>query len=73
MDIPDANVGILISGSGSKRQFVQRLGRLLRNRPGKRAVFYELVSRGTLEESQSRRRKRSEIEEIMFSADNDLT
>jgi superfamily II DNA or RNA helicase len=73
LDIPDANVGILISGSGSKRQFVQRLGRLLRNRPGKRAVFYELVSRGTLEESQSRRRKRSEIEEIMFSADNDLT
>ena len=29
-DIPEANTGIILSGTGSKREFVQRLGRLLR-------------------------------------------
>jgi len=57
LDIPDANVGILVSGTGSRRQFLQRLGRLLRPAPGKRAVLYEIVSAGTPEEYQSRRRR----------------
>jgi len=30
LDIPDANVGIIVSGTGSRRQFIQRLGRILR-------------------------------------------
>lgn len=57
LDIPDANVGILVSGTGSRRQFVQRLGRLLRPGEGKRAVLYEIIVRGTSEEAQSRKRR----------------
>lgn len=58
VDVPEANVGILLSGTGSSREFIQRLGRLLRPREGKRAILYELVARGTGEERTSYRRKR---------------
>ncbi len=57
VDVPDARVGIVVSGSGAVREHVQRLGRILRHRPGKRAVLYELVSKGTSELSVNRRRK----------------
>jgi superfamily II DNA or RNA helicase len=57
LDIPDANVGILVSGTGSRRQFLQRLGRLLRPAPGKQAVLYEIVTAGSPEEYQSKRRR----------------
>ena len=30
VDIPDANVAIILSGSATKREFIQRLGRILR-------------------------------------------
>ena len=61
LDIPDANVGILVSGTGSRRQFIQRLGRLLR--PGKKeAVLYELVFEKTSEEYQAYKRKRLELD-----------
>jgi superfamily II DNA or RNA helicase len=58
IDVPDANVGIIVSGTGSNREFVQRLGRLLR--PSKNeAILYEIVSSDTGEVGTSYRRKRS--------------
>ncbi|GAB6147519.1 DEAD/DEAH box helicase family protein [Stetteria hydrogenophila] len=57
LDIPDANVGVFVSGTGSRRQYLQRLGRLLRPSPGKKAVLYEVVVAGTSEEYQARRRR----------------
>ncbi|NPA48138.1 MAG: DEAD/DEAH box helicase [Thermococci archaeon] len=58
LDVPDASVGIIISGTGSAREFVQRLGRILRPAPGKeKAVLYELVSSGTAEINVARRRR----------------
>lgn len=57
VDVPDASVGIVISGSGGVREHVQRLGRILRHKPGKRAVLYELVSKGTSELFVNQRRK----------------
>ncbi|MEB3860154.1 MAG: DEAD/DEAH box helicase [Desulfurococcales archaeon] len=57
LDIPDANVGILLSGTGSRRQFIQRLGRLLRPKEGKKAVLYEVITAKTSEEYQSLRRR----------------
>jgi len=57
LDIPDANVGILVAGTGSRRQFIQRLGRLLRPQPGKKAILYEVIVKGTSEELHSRKRK----------------
>ena len=57
VDIPDANVAIVMSGSGSVREHVQRLGRVLRKRDGKRALLYELVASGTSEANTSVRRR----------------
>ena len=57
IDIPDANVGIIAAGTGSRRQFIQRLGRLLRPVPGKEARLYEVIVKGTFEEAESKKRK----------------
>jgi superfamily II DNA or RNA helicase len=57
IDVPEASVGIVVSGTGSVREHVQRLGRLLRPRQGKRAILYELVSAGTAELYVSQRRR----------------
>jgi superfamily II DNA or RNA helicase len=57
VDIPEANVAIVMSGSGSVREHVQRLGRVLRKREGKTALLYELVSSGTSEARTSQRRR----------------
>ncbi|HEY7348179.1 MAG TPA: DEAD/DEAH box helicase family protein [Ktedonobacterales bacterium] len=60
IDVPAAAVGILLSGSGSVREAVQRLGRILRRSPEKRqAVLYEVVARQTSEEGTARRRGRN--------------
>ncbi len=64
IDIPDASVGIFVAGTGSRRQFIQRLGRLLRPQPGKEAILYEVVVKGTSEELQSRRRKTLSLEDL---------
>ncbi len=58
VDVPDARVGIILGGTGSRREFVQRLGRILRKREGKRAVLYEIVSAGTSEVRISYRRRK---------------
>jgi len=57
VDVPDANVAVVLSGSGSVREHVQRLGRILRPKEGKRAILYELVSADTVETNTSERRR----------------
>jgi superfamily II DNA or RNA helicase len=57
VDVPSAGVAIVLSGSGTVREHVQRLGRILRKHEGKNAVLHELVVRGTKEEFVSRRRR----------------
>jgi superfamily II DNA or RNA helicase len=57
VDVPEANVAIVVSGSGSVREHVQRLGRVLRHAEGKRALLYELVTLDTAEASTSERRR----------------
>ena len=44
IDVPEANIGIIASGTGSKREYVQRLGRILRKKEGKKAILYEIIS-----------------------------
>ena len=58
VDVPEAAVGIIVSGSGSVREHVQRLGRILRPQAGKVAVLYEILSAGTAEAYTSERRRR---------------
>ncbi|MBX3248269.1 MAG: DEAD/DEAH box helicase family protein [Myxococcales bacterium] len=57
VDVPDANVAIVVSGSGSVREHVQRLGRVLRKKGDKRAILYELVTARTGEAFTSERRR----------------
>ena len=57
VDVPDASLAVVLSGTGSSRQFIQRLGRVLRKGEGKQAKMLELVSRGTAETRVSRRRR----------------
>jgi superfamily II DNA or RNA helicase len=57
VDVPAASVGIILSGTGSVREHVQRLGRLLRKHGDKQALLYEVVTRDTGEEYTSARRR----------------
>lgn len=57
VDVPAANVGIVLSGTSTVAEHVQRLGRLLRKKGDKEALLIEVVSRGTTEEFSSARRR----------------
>ncbi|MEO9362503.1 MAG: DEAD/DEAH box helicase family protein [Nitrososphaera sp.] len=70
VDVPDAELGIIVSGTGSAREFIQRLGRLLRPKTrgamakednnGKKAKLIEIISSETREETiTSAKRKRA--------------
>ncbi|TVY08726.1 DNA repair helicase XPB [Paenibacillus cremeus] len=52
VDLPDAAVAVQVSGSfGSRQEEAQRLGRILRPKPGaNRAYFYSIVSEDTKEQ-----------------------
>jgi superfamily II DNA or RNA helicase len=58
VDVPEARIAILLSGSGSTREYIQRLGRVLRKGDGsKLALLYEVIAEETTEENIARRRK----------------
>ncbi len=57
VDVPEASLAVVVSGSGSVREHVQRLGRILRRKEGKVATLYELVTRATVEGRTSERRR----------------
>ncbi|NER78242.1 MAG: DEAD/DEAH box helicase [Leptolyngbya sp. SIO1D8] len=58
VDVPDARVAILLSGTGSTREYIQRLGRILRKGSGqKQAILYEVIAEETSEEGIARRRR----------------
>jgi superfamily II DNA or RNA helicase len=61
VDVPDAELGIIVSGTGSGREFIQRLGRLLRPKPdsNKKAKLIEIISSGTREIGTSTKRKKT--------------
>ena len=58
LDVPEAEVAIIVGGSGSERRHIQRVGRVLRPRPGKRARIYELAVEASSEVDQVVRRRR---------------
>lgn len=58
LDVPEAEVGIVVGGTrGGTGEHVQRIGRLLRPAPGKRATVYELVADRTVEVRQAEARR----------------
>jgi superfamily II DNA or RNA helicase len=56
VDVPDANVAIVASGSSATREYIQRLGRILRPKPTQ-AILYELITRRTSEGQAAKRRR----------------
>jgi superfamily II DNA or RNA helicase len=59
IDVPDADVAIVVGGAQGEREHVQRIGRLLRPVPGKRALIYELITLATSEVRRATERWRA--------------
>jgi superfamily II DNA or RNA helicase len=61
VDVPSAKVAIILGGSASPREHVQRLGRILRKGGSRNtAVLYEVVTSATAEGGVSSRRRKSD-------------
>jgi superfamily II DNA or RNA helicase len=56
VDVPDCRVAIIVSGNSTRREYIQRLGRILRPKSGQ-AILYELVTSSTIEEDMANRRR----------------
>src|SRR3954470_3294088 len=65
IDVPDADLGIVMSASRTRRQMIQRMGRILRRkRPGGRARFVIMYAQDTLEDPAHRVERDGFVEEI---------
>lgn len=57
IDVPNAKVAVVLGGSSTAREYVQRLGRVLRKKGSTKAVLYEVIARGTVDEGMAQRRR----------------
>lgn len=57
IDVPEAKVAVVLGGSSTAREYVQRLGRILRKKGNKEAILYEVIARGTVDEGIAQRRR----------------
>jgi superfamily II DNA or RNA helicase len=65
IDVPDANLGVVISASRTRRQMIQRMGRILRRkRNGVAARFVIMFARDTLEDPGNRLERDGFLDEI---------
>lgn len=65
IDVPDANLGIVMSASRTRRQMIQRMGRILRRkRPGVAARFVIMFAKDTLEDPANRVERDGFLDEI---------
>ena len=65
VDVPDANLGIVMSASRTRRQMIQRMGRILRRkRAGVGARFVIMFARDTMEDPAMRFERDGFLDEI---------
>ena len=65
VDVPDANLGIVMSASRTRRQMIQRMGRILRRKqPGVAARFVIMFAKDTVEDPTSRIERDGFLDEI---------
>jgi superfamily II DNA or RNA helicase len=57
VDVPEAKVAVILGGSASAREYIQRLGRVLRKRGDAQALLYEVIARNTVDEGIAQRRR----------------
>lgn len=70
IDVPEAKIAVVLGGNASAREYVQRLGRVLRKHDNKEAILYEVIARKTVDERIARRRKRQASYEVSGSRPN---
>lgn len=59
VDVPEAKVAIVLGGTSGAREYIQRLGRVLRKVGNRQAVLFEVFARKTVEETKAQRRRRA--------------
>lgn len=65
IDVPDANLGVVMSASRTRRQMIQRMGRILRRkRAGVAARFVIMFAKDTLEDPANRMERDGFLDEI---------
>jgi RNA polymerase primary sigma factor len=65
IDVPDANLGVVMSASRTRRQMIQRMGRILRRkRAGIAARFVIMFAKDTLEDPANRIERDGFLDEI---------
>ncbi len=65
IDVPDANLGVVMSASRTRRQMIQRMGRILRRkRSGIAARFVIMFAQDTLEDPSNRFERDGFLDEI---------
>jgi hypothetical protein len=65
VDVPDANLGIVMSASRTRRQMIQRMGRILRRKqPGVAARFVIMFAKDTVEDPSNRIERDGFLDEI---------
>jgi superfamily II DNA or RNA helicase len=65
IDVPDANLGVVMSASRTRRQMIQRMGRILRRkRAGIAARFVIMFAKDTLEDPANRFERDCFLDEI---------
>ncbi len=57
VDVPEAKIAVVLGGTASAREYIQRLGRVLRKIGNRQAALFEVIARDTLEESKAQRRR----------------
>ncbi len=71
VDVPNANLGVVISASRTRRQMIQRMGRILRRKPlGSGARFVILFAADTLEDPRMTDGRDGFLEEIEHIAES---
>lgn len=71
VDVPDVDLGIVMSGSKSRRQMIQRMGRVLRRKAdGRKATFVVVYARDTAEDLSDCDGQEGALDLIVESADN---
>jgi superfamily II DNA or RNA helicase len=60
VDVPEAKVAIVLGGTASAREYMQRLGRVLRKVGNRHAVMFDVIARNTVDEGKARRRRPKE-------------
>ena len=71
IDVPNANLGIVVSASRTRRQMIQRMGRILRRKEqGSGARFVIIFARDPLEDPMANQERDGFLEEIERISEN---